>query len=197
MKRRNYNSPLRRRQAEETRNRIIAAGVKIVHKLPSWDWQGLTFHAVGELAGVTERTVHRHFSTERKLRDAILQRLVEESGVALDGLELQDFARVTSQLFAYLSSFSVSPEPVKDPSFAVIDQTRRGALLGAVTRAAADWPQVERVMAAALLDVLWNVPTYERMLGEWQLDPKSATRATVWAIKLIEEAIHSGRRPGS
>ncbi|MDR3417208.1 MAG: TetR/AcrR family transcriptional regulator [Nevskia sp.] len=196
MKRRSYNSPLRRQQAEETRSRIVSAGVKIVHKLPRWDWQGLTFRAVGELAGVTERTVHRHFSTERKLRDAILQRLVEESGVDLEGLELRDFAKVTSRLFEYLTSFAVSPEPVKDPSFAVIDQTRRGALLGAVTRATPDWPQVERLMAAALLDVLWNVPTYERMLGEWLLDPKSATRATVWAIKLVEEAIRSGRRPG-
>jgi AcrR family transcriptional regulator len=194
VKRRSYNSPLRRQQAEETRNRILAAGVKIVHKLPSWDWAGLTFRAVGELAGVTERTVHRHFSTERKLRDAILQRLVEESGVGLDGLELKDFAGVTSRLFAYLTSFATTPQPV-DPSFAAIDQTRRGVLLGAVTRATPDWPQVERLMAAALLDVLWNVPTYERMLGEWQLDPKNATRATVWAIKLIEEAIRNGRRP--
>lgn len=195
MKRRNYNSPLRRQQAEETRSRIVAAGVKIVHQLPSWDWGGLTFRAVAELAGVTERTVHRHFSTERKLRDAILQRLVEESGVGLAGLELRDFAKVTSRLFAYLSSFSVAPEPVKDPSFAVIDQTRRGALLGAVARVTPDWPETERLMAAALLDVLWNVPTYERMLGEWQLDPKSATRATVWAIKLIEDAIRKGHRP--
>lgn len=195
VKRRTYNSPLRRQQAEETRNRILSAGVKIVHSLPSWDWQGLTFRAVGELAGVTERTVHRHFSSERQLRDAILQRLVEESGVALESMELRDFANVTGRLFAYLSSFAVSPAPVQDPSFAVIDKTRRGALMGAVMRATPEWTQVERQMVAALLDVLWNVPTYERMLGEWQLDPANATRATEWAIRLIEDAVRSGRRP--
>src|SRR4029077_13456726 len=105
--RRLYDSPLRRQQAAQTRERIIAAGANIAHRLPAWDWRSLTFKAVGERARVAERTVHRYFSTEWKLRDAILQRLVQESGVSLDGLELRDFASMVARVYRYLSSFAV------------------------------------------------------------------------------------------
>src|SRR5204862_2508851 len=60
--RRKYDSPVRRRQAAETRERIIAAGVDILHGFPVWNWRALTVGAVAERAGVNERTVYRHFA---------------------------------------------------------------------------------------------------------------------------------------
>jgi AcrR family transcriptional regulator len=195
-KRRRYDSPLRRQQAAETRERIIAGGAELVHGFPAWDWRGLTFRAVGERAGVTERTVHRHFSTERALREAVLHRLVEESGIRVEGLELGDFAGIAAQLFTYLSSFAVSPRPLKDPAFATVDQHRRDALLGAVVRSTRGWSASERQMAAAMLDMLWSVPTYERLLTAWRLDAERAIRAITWVVGLIEEAIRKGRRSG-
>src|SRR5207247_11265534 len=67
--RRKYDSPLRRQRAAETYDRIVAAGVAILHELPLWKWQALTLRAVAQRAGVTERTVYRHFATERELRE--------------------------------------------------------------------------------------------------------------------------------
>ncbi len=190
-----YDSPLRRQKTAETRERIVAAGSEIVHGLPTWDWRGLTFRAVGDRAGVSERTVHRYFSNERELREAILQHLVQESGVALDGLELSNFADVTARVLTYLSSFSVAPASEEDPAFAALDRHRRDALLGAVVRSTRGWSDSERRMAAALLDILWNVPTYERLLTAWRLDADHAIRAITWLIGLVEEAIQKGRRP--
>ena len=194
-KRRRYDSPLRRQQTAATRERIVAGGAKLVHGLPTWDWRGLTFRAAGDRAGVSERTVHRHFSTERELREAVLQRLVEESGIRVDGLELGDFARIAARLFNYLSSFAVSPRNLEDPAFAALDRHRRDALLDAVTRETRRWSEPERRMAAAALDMLWSVPTYERLLTAWRLDADHAVRAITWMIDLIEEAIRKGRRP--
>ena len=139
MTKRRYNSPLRQQQAAATRERIVAAGAKLVHSYPAWDWTNLTAPAVGERAGVSERTVQRHFATERQLRDAVLQRMLEESGIALQDLELDHFADVTERMFAYLSSFAIAPEPVSDPSFASMDEYRRDALLNAVARATPGW----------------------------------------------------------
>jgi AcrR family transcriptional regulator len=195
-KRRRYHSPLRRQQAAETRERIIAGGAELVHGFPTWDWRSLTFRAVGERAGVTERTVHRHFSTERELREAVLQRLVEESGIRVDALELRDFAGVAARLLTYLSSFAVSPRRLTDPAFAAVDRHRRDALLHAVARSTRGWSESERQMAAAMLDMLWSVPTYERLLTAWRLDSDRAIRAITWVIGLIEEAIRKGRRSG-
>jgi AcrR family transcriptional regulator len=193
--RRQYDSPLRRQRAAETRERIVAAGSAIVHGLPTWDWQPLTFGAVGARAGVSERTVHRHFANERALREAVLQRLVAESGVKLDKLELPGFADTAARVFTHLSSFTVSPETT-EPAFAALDRHRREALLGAVVRASPDWSVTEQQMATAMLDMMWNVPTYERLITAWKLDSAQAIRATTWVIGLIEQAIRDGRRPG-
>ena len=192
---RRYDSTLRRQQTAETRERIVAGGAKLVRGLPAWDWSGLTFHAVGTRARVSERTVYRHFSTERELRAAVLQRLFEESGIELDGLELRDFRKVAARLFAYLSSFAVAPKRLADPAFAAMDRHRREALLGAVARATPRWLEPERRMAAAMLDMLWTPSIYERVLGAWRLDADRAIGAITWTIGLIEDAIASGRRP--
>ncbi|MDB5972203.1 MAG: TetR/AcrR family transcriptional regulator [Hydrocarboniphaga sp.] len=194
--RRRYDSPLRQQQTTETRDRILAAGADLVRGFPSWDWQGLTFRAVGERAGVSERTVHRHFSTERKLRDALVQRLTEESGVTLEGLKLDDFVAVVTRMFSYLSSFAVAPATVADPSFAAVDQHRRDSLLGAVVGATPGWSVTERQMAAAVLDMVSNVPPYERLIAAWHMQPEQAIRCVTWVIGLVEEAIRQGRRPG-
>src|SRR5215471_9947932 len=100
--RRRYNSPVRQQRAIETRNRIVAAGSALVHELPSWDWSGLTFRAVAERAGVGERTVYRHFPTERHLHDAVMQRLESEAGVSYEDVNLTNLAETTSRVFGSL-----------------------------------------------------------------------------------------------
>src|SRR3954452_9555040 len=87
---RRYDSPVRRSRAAVTRERIVAAGSELVHHFPSWDWKELTFRAVADRAGVSERTVYRHFATERELHDAGMRRLEEEAGLSYDQLRLAD-----------------------------------------------------------------------------------------------------------
>ena len=48
-------------------------------------------------------------------------------------------------------------------------------------------------MAAAVLDVLWSVASYERLVVDWQMDPAEATRGISWVIGWIRQAI--GARP--
>lgn len=196
VQRRQYDSPLRRQQTAETRERIVAAGAEIAHRLPAWDWSEMTFKAVGTRAGVTERTVHRYFSTERTLRDAVLQRLVQESGISLEGLKLGDFAGIATSVYRYLSTFKVALQTTTDPTFAALDQQRREALLGAVTRSAKGWSASEQEIAAAMLDMLWNPSFYERLTTAWHLDVDRATQAISWVISLVETAIQKGQRPG-
>jgi AcrR family transcriptional regulator len=194
--RRPYNSPLRRQQAAATRERIVAAGSELVHGFERWDWRGLTVRAVARQAEVSERTVYRHFADERELRDAVMARLHEEAGVALEEVTLEEFGALTARVFEYLSSFAVSPRPLRDPTFAVADERRRDALLDAVQPATADWPPADRAIVAAVLDVLWTVPTYERLRTAWDLDAEQAARAATWVAGLVEQAIHDDRRPG-
>lgn len=77
------------------------------------------------------------------------------------------------------------------------DQRRREALVTAVAQHTADWPEAQRVMATGMLDVLWHIPSHERLTTMWNLDRDQATQAIAWAIGLLVDAIHDDHLPGS
>jgi AcrR family transcriptional regulator len=195
--RRPYESRVRRQQAAETRERVIAAGSALVRELPSWDWREVTFRAVAERAGVGERTVYRHFPTERHLRDAVMQRLEAEAGVSYDEVTLDDVPEVAALVFASLHGFavqSVTPAPT-DPTFEAADDRRKGALRRSVDDAAPQWTDEQKETVAALLDVLWNLPSYERLVSGWQFDGDRATEALQWLIGMVTTAVEGDAPP--
>jgi AcrR family transcriptional regulator len=181
---RRYVSPVRRRQVDQTRERIVVAGVELVRSFDSWDWSGLTFRAVAQRAGVGERTVYRHFPNERGLRDAIMARLGEEAGVDYERLSLTEVSEVAGRMFRSLGSFAaadVTSRP-NDPTFVAVDQTRREALLRAVARSKPGLSHQQRLTLAAALDVLWGVPSYDRLVSSWGMSPDEAVAVLAWAI---------------
>lgn len=195
--RRSYHSPLRRQLAAQTRARIVAAGAELVHGFSSWNWRDLTVRAVAEHAGVSERTVYRHFSNERELQDAVMRRLHEEAGVTLEGLELDQLGNVANRVFAYLSSFAIAARPPENITFVTADQRRRDALLAAVEQSTKGWTEAERNIVAAILDTYWTVPFYERLVTAWRLDTDDAARAITWALRVLVDAVKNDHRPGS
>jgi hypothetical protein len=46
-----------------------------------------------------------------------------------------------------------------------------------------------------MLDVLWAPVAFERLVTDWDLDPKEATAAITWTIGLIQRALYEGPRP--
>jgi AcrR family transcriptional regulator len=195
--RRSYNSPLRRQQTVDTRGRIVAVGAEIARKLPSWDWSAMTFKTVGERADMSERTVRRHFTTERALRDAIQQQLLQECGVDFDQVELPHFADAAEQILRYLAGFASAPQAAlsSDPGFTAMDADRRTSLLKAVARATPGWTSTDRKIAAATLDLFWTPVNFERLGSAWQLDQAAAIKLIRWAVSLIHGAIREGKRP--
>lgn len=195
--RRRYDSPVRRQQTAATRERIVVAGSELVHELDSWHWDTLTFRAVAERAGVGERTVYRHFRTERHLHDAVMARLEEEAGVAYEDLDLATLPEITARVFATRGSFAArdaDPDDA-DPLFVEVDQRRRDALLRIVTHATPTWSDPERRTIAALLDLAWSMPGYERLVGVWELGGDDATRAITWLMSLLTDAIDHDEAP--
>ncbi len=173
------------------------AGSELAHAFPSWEWRDLTFRAVAERAGVGERTVYRHFPTERLLRDAVMQRLEEEAGVTYEGVTLENLPEVAGRVFESIHGFAVhesAPRP-QDPTFDDADDRRRAALRQAVEAAAPELPPARQEAAAALLDVIWNLPSYERLIGAWGFDPARATRSIGWLIEQVAAAVEAGEGP--
>jgi AcrR family transcriptional regulator len=192
---RQYDSPLRRQRAVETRERIVVAGCRLLHHSSIRDWRALTIRGVAEQAGVNERTVYRYFGNERGLRDAVMHRLEQEAGIDLEGMRLAGIADIAARIFAHVSSYPLKSRPPLDPTLTDADLRQRTALFGALDDWTAEWSESDRESAAALFDVLWNVATYERLVSEWQMDRDQAIRTVTWAIGLVQDAVRAGRRP--
>ena len=192
---RRYDSSLRRERAALTRERIVDAGAEIVHGFSSWDWRDLTVRAVAERAGVHERTVYRHFPTEEVLRAAVIERLQQEAGLRPEDVTIDNIEEQVTRLFAYLASFSSSGERETDTALAAVDERRKAALLDVVTAETPDWPDADRRAAAAIIDVLWGVPTYRRLVSGWGLDETESARAVTWLVRLVLTEIRADRRP--
>ena len=193
--RRSYHSPARQKAAAATRERIIDAGAQLVREFTTWDWDELTFRAVAERAEVSERTVYRHFPTERHLHDAIMGRLEDEAGIAYEDVELDNFAEVTARLFASLGRFAIKDSigAPHGPAFVGAEAKRHDALDRAVV--APQLPDAQRRALAGLLDVLWSPPTYERLVGAWNLDKGEAVEAVQWLIAKVVAAVENNEPP--
>jgi AcrR family transcriptional regulator len=189
--RRQYDSTLRRQRAAETRERIIAAGSELLHGSSVRDWQDLTIRAVAERAGVHERTVYRHFVNEQGLHDAVMHQFEEQAGIDLQGMQLQDVADVTARIFAHISSYPPDARQPLDATLLDAKQRQHEALLTAVGAHTALWAEEDCVLVATVLDVLWSVASYERMVVDWQIDPNEATRGINWVIGLVRQAIEA------
>jgi AcrR family transcriptional regulator len=195
--RRSYHSPARQKATAATRERIIDAGTRLVRGFTTWDWDELTFRAIAELAEVSERTVYRHFPTERHLHDAIMGRLEDEAGIAYEDVELGNLDEVTARVFASLRRFAIK-ETVgtpQGPAFAGADADarRHEALNRAV--AASELSDAQRRALAALLDVLWSPTTYERLVGAWHLENTEAVDAVQWLIAKVIAAVENNESP--
>jgi hypothetical protein len=50
-------------------------------------------------------------------------------------------------------------------------------------------------VTAGLLDVWWNLPSYERLVGMWGIDGPTATDAVNWLMAKVIEAAKKGDPP--
>jgi AcrR family transcriptional regulator len=177
----------------------VTAGAALVRELPTWDWGGLTFRAVATRAEVSERTVYRHFPTERQLHDAVMARLEDEAGITYENVELATIAEVNARMLTAMHRFAAedtNSPPVGAAVFGA-DERRRAAVERAVAAEAADLTDVQRRIAAGLLDAAWHPTTFERLVRAWQLDDETAGAAVEWLIATLVSAIRNGDIAGA
>ncbi|MFL6206125.1 MAG: TetR/AcrR family transcriptional regulator [Acidimicrobiales bacterium] len=198
--RRPYDNTLRRERAAQTRDRIIAAGAELLQDASIRDWRGVTIRGVAERAGVNERTVFRHFGDERALRDAVMHRLEEQSGIDLEHLRIDQIKVATAKMLEQVASFPLREPAALDPTLADASRRLHEAFLravdGAVEGAADDgWSEADRTLTAAMFDTLWALSSYERLVADWQLEHGEAVRGITWVMSLLERAITEGPPP--
>ncbi|HMT51175.1 TetR/AcrR family transcriptional regulator [uncultured Dietzia sp.] len=169
---RKYDSSRRQQQGRE---RVLNAALDLARVSSGWNWADITFKAVADSAGVSERTVYRHFPTQRDLHDALMVRINQDAQISYDDLAIDDVAEVVNRLFTSLSTFDRALETQPRPSEAAIamNRERMQALL--------DASGGDRRLAG-LLDVLWSTEAYERLSSVWKMSTDEAIDSVTWAI---------------
>lgn len=192
---RRYDNTRRARQAGATRDRIVEAAWTILRRSSVADWSGVTIRAVAQQAEVSERTVYRHFQTERGLRDAVMARLEAQAGIDLDTMRLDDVAAVAARIIDQVAAFAPPSHRPLDATLSDADRRQRLALVRAVAERAPGWSDTEVAHAAAVLDVLWNAASLNRLSRSWSMDRDAVAATVSWAIDLVAAAVEGDRPP--
>ena len=136
--------------------------------------------------GVNERTVYRHFASERELRDAVMARLEEEAGVdARRARARRRRGRHRADPRVRVVVPARAAHAARPDTVAAANARQRGALLAAVEPHTAGWSTADRAVAAAMLDVLWSVVVL-----------RAAGRRLGAATRGGDPRHHLGDRPG-
>jgi AcrR family transcriptional regulator len=198
---RTYTSPLRERQAQQTRDLILDT---LTELLDTRRADEVSARDVARAAGVSERTVYRHFPDREALLVGLSDRLLHLAGRARDGRPIEtvdDLARGAVELMAGLDEFHVAARAEAllnaDPrrySPATRENTEQFRKM--LASAFPDLDERERVRIAAVIRCLLSAQAWLRMREEFGVPGVESGPTVAWVLDTILNEIRQGRGPG-
>lgn len=195
MTKRNYVSPVRASAAAETRERIIAAGAKLLRKDASI--ANFSLDVVAKAAGVTRLTVYNQFGSRRGLLEAVFDDIAREGGLfeLADVMTMADPRAALDRVVAIFCTFwshdpaigGLNQAVATDPEFGdslVERNERRRELLTALVSRIVDKPAAKHTVrdAVDMIFVLTSYPTFAAL---------SPHRSTEEVCRLLQTACHA------
>ena len=193
-------TPLRDRQMELTRDLILEALAELIGEGRLADF---SVQDVADRAGVSHRTIYRHFASREALLDGFLPWVAERSRAA-GAMRFPTSAEEIAPLMRrrYAAWERLAP--------LVVAMTKLDAAIGVGTPIAAK--SVRRVRSSLAevtgdldpkiaeavvwtIRILWSHKTWAFYHEEGGLDAAHAGAAAAWAVDLLIEALREGRGP--
>lgn len=191
---RKYTSPLREAQANETRERILAA-------VAAWmqdDAHGeFTFDAIAREAGIERRTVFRHFETKEALLEAfwgwINQRL-------LPGTLPRSLDELVSGPRAAFPKFDEAEGVIRGSLHTRAGRTmrmgavpaRQKAFHEALREVTRDASPTDRRRLEAVAHALYSAAAWEAMRDYAGVTGAQAGDAASWALEILSSSVREG-----
>ena len=189
-----YVSPLRQQYAAQTRERILDAAIA---GLQEGDLEGLTIAKVAADAGVTDRTVYRHFQTREDLIKAVW--LCMGARLGISGLPQTVEALLAAPARVYprfdaeaglvrASMYSQAGREIR----ATGNPARHQTLTGLVAQARPELDAAARRRRAAVIQMIGSSHGWACFKDYWDMDTDEAAHAASEAM-----AILLGRMPAT
>ena len=196
--RRAYESPLRERQAQQTRDQILDALTELLGDRRADE---VTTKDLASLAGVSERTVYRHFPDRAALVEGLTARLGELPGRGqLELHAMEDLQVMAVELMAGLETRHVEARAEAvfnaDPR-GYSDATRRHTLAfsEAVGAALPGLDEEQHRSVAALVRTLLSAQAWLRMREEFGITGDRSGPIIGWAIDALVHEVQRGNAP--
>lgn len=195
MTKRNYVSPVRASAAAERRERIIAAGARLLRKDASI--ANFSLDVVAKAAGVTRLTVYNQFGSRRGLLEAVFDDVAREGGLfeLTDVMTMADPRAALDRVVAIFCTFwshdpaigGLNQAVATDPDFGdslVERNERRRELLTVLVSRIVEKPAAKHTVrdAVDMIFVLTSYPTFAAL---------SPQRSTEEVCRLLQTACHA------
>jgi AcrR family transcriptional regulator len=187
-----YNSPLRVHQKEQTREMILAAVGTI---LSTGSTDAVTFAEVARVAGITMRTIFRHFPTREELLSTFWKWQLEETGgqTILGPASLESLLAKIKEFFESLDSEenlirAVISSPEGRDIRKEANRIRLEKMLEFVKTVVPELSKRERHNMAAGIVSVSSILSWLFMRDNCGFDGKRAGEAAALTVQLIIEA---------
>lgn len=184
---------LRERLAEATRRIILEA---LVAELSEHGPYELTYLAVAKRAGVSVRTMYRHFPTRDELFDGLSHHVTSVLGIHDRPQSREEVVATVRRLFvAYDRNAPLIKAQLNAGLSGSVRSHARRKRVGVVHALLADslphLPAGRRVAAAGLLTCLFSATVWQRLRDETGLDGNQAGEITGWAMDTLWRALEA------
>ena len=186
-----YNSPLRERQKEQTREMILIAVGEILRQA---DTSAVTIGEVARVADITMRTILRHFASREELLSAFWRWQLEKSGgeTVLAPGSLEQLSENIKTLFASLDADegvirAVISSPEGREMRNQANKRRLEAMLEFIAPLVPELSKRDRHSMASGIISVSSVLSWMFMRDNCGYDGKRAGEAAAYAVQLIIE----------
>jgi AcrR family transcriptional regulator len=194
-----YTSTLRDRQVAQTRTFILDAVTALLGDRRADE---VTTRDIAAAAGVSERTVYRHFSDRDALLEGLSQRLSRLDGVkpSFEMGGLDDIAPTCRRLMGVLDEHYVTARAEAvfnaDPRrFAADTQANTRDLRDQLAKGLPELGERERLRIAAVIRCLASTQAWLRMREEFGVPGIESGPVVAWVIDLIIRELRAGNTP--
>jgi AcrR family transcriptional regulator len=182
-----YLSPLRQNYMAQTRERILDAVLSAMEK---GELETLTIAQVAKEAGVTERTIYRHFQTREDLLKAVWPHMQARVGLGGFPQNVEALIATPAQLFPRFdaregsvraSMYSQAGREVRISA----NPQRQKVFLACAAEALPELDEAARRRRAAVVQLIGSSHGWACLKDYWGLDTQEAARAATEAMAIL------------
>jgi AcrR family transcriptional regulator len=160
----------------------------------------LTFGQVAQEAGVSDRTVYRHFETKEAMLEAFWRRIQQTLGMERATRSWPDYLETRPEAFAQMDKRERLIRAVMQSAQAQkarqrVSEAREAGIRRVVADRVGDLPEPEFTELCALVHLLGSAPAWAALKDYWGIDGARAGRVVANAIATLADAAIHHRGP--